>query len=175
MKKLIIVLIALFLCSCSKLQAKQEEEPNLVTITGRVYYMGSEPMTSIGLNTFNGGTLSVFAEKRVMDEIAGLQNSLITVKGYIDTAIKYPQKSIHVKEFKKLEAVFLSGKVLKSGMGGLARYYLQTKDKTYNIITEKIIEIGNFKGNMVQLKGYVFEAADAVDNVYLLWIKKVKE
>jgi len=166
---LLIALLSLVLISsCSFLDKKDDEAPKLKRITGRVYYMGGEEITSIGLNAFSGTSYPLIASKEVLDEIFKLNNSILTVRGYIDPAIKYPLKSIHVEDYVKHELTSFTGKIHKTGKIGLADYYLQTKEKSYKVLTDKIVEVNNNLTVSVEISGYVFSDDDDHESIYMI-------
>jgi hypothetical protein len=175
-KRYLLTLLLLLISSCSYFNTEQNEAPKIKAVTGRIYFMGGESFTSIGLNAFNGPTYALLAKDEMLKKLNNLQNSIVTVKGYIDAEVMYPQKSIIVEEYKKLDLEKVTGKLHKSGLGSGAVYYLQTKEKAYNIIYDKFVEIGNLLEDVIELKGYIFKVDEnSIDNIYLISVKKTQE
>jgi len=179
-KKIYVVLIVtLLICSCGRNKPKETGPPKLVTITGRAYYAGSEPNASIALNTFNGKVRVLVVRTSELKKLMALENRIITVKGYIDPVVNYPQISIIVKEYKEVEASTISGKLIRSGIGELANYVLQTPEKSYTLVAERIIQINDLLKKEVYADGYVFDVENSGAHIYIQSVrskeKKPKE
>lgn len=173
MKKYILVALFLMLFSCAYPGAKDEDAiPKEDIITGRLYFMGTGPVTSMGLNTFDGRSYAVLSYKEIVDDINRLQDKVVTIKGYVDLEIMYPMQSIIIEEYKKIEAESISGSLSKKGAGINAAYYIQSEGKSYKIVTEKVITLESLIGVEVEIKGYIYETGEPTESIYLIKIKK---
>ncbi len=175
MKKfLLIIIITLIypLVSCSYFVEKKDNTPKEISVTGRIYFMGSEPFTKIGINAFDGRIYALLSEKPTANELSKLQGNIVTIKGLLDKKINYPQKSLLVNEYKKIEKQKVTGKLEKEGKGINARFYIQNDSKTYQLTTDSTITLGNLLGSEVEIEGYIYEVGNSVENIYSVTVEK---
>lgn len=175
LKKYLLPLLLLFTCSCTCLGGKKDELPKKVTVMGRIYFRGGDSFTDIGLNAFDGRMLLLLAEDDKLKEMFNFQNEVVAVTGYIDAKINNPQKSLIVDDYSKVELTEVSGKLYKSGSGIKLRFYLQTPEKTYEVVTEKSILLEKELESMVEIKGYPSKMVDSIDQIFVESVVKVKK
>jgi hypothetical protein len=72
-----------------------------IRVTGRIYLMGNEPFTQVGIESENGKVFAVIGEQE--KELRGLQGKRLTVKGNLGGKTTRGVESIKVKSFKVME------------------------------------------------------------------------
>ncbi len=172
LKNLTSLLLILLLTSCSYLGTEDEPAPEKETITGRVYFMGNEPFINLGLNAFDGRVFALLADDDDMKALSEYQNKIVNIVGYVDKKIKYPQNSIIVEEYNKVDIGEVSGRLYKEGRGIRAHYYLQSKEMTYEVITENSIILEKYLNENVKMSGYIYAVRNSIDNIFELSVEK---
>jgi len=76
-----------------------EEE---IQVTGRIYVMGNEPFTQLGIELDNGKVYALLGEHD--QELRGLQGKRLTVKGKVGGKTNRGAEAIQVSAFKIAES-----------------------------------------------------------------------
>ena len=92
-------LLLFFLGNLGAGSMKMEEE---IQVTGRIYVMGNEPFTQLGIELDNGKVYALVGEHD--QELRGLQGKRLTVKGKVGGKTNRGAEAIQVSAFKIAES-----------------------------------------------------------------------
>lgn len=92
-------LLLFFLGNLGAGSMKMEEE---IQVTGRIYVMGHEPFTQLGIELDNGKVYALVGEHD--KELRGLQGKRLTVKGKLGGKTNRGAEAIKVSSFKVAES-----------------------------------------------------------------------
>ncbi len=82
-----------------ELQRKMEEE---IQVTGRIYVMGNEPFTQLGIESDDGKVYALIGEQD--KDLRGLQGKRLTVKGKFAGKTNRGAEAIRVSSFGAAES-----------------------------------------------------------------------